>query len=128
MNNGYFLHSNQLSHTTCVLTCMYPHISGLDDRPRANRQKYWCSIQEKTRIFKSSLCYSRFLIHFSIHKHLSILWLRIPVLHSKQVILIRSTLTYLRCVAEQTRSKYDQPTLYHRQPCCSHAQNTTCGE
>ena len=34
MNNGYFLHSNQLSHTTCVLTCMYQYISGLDDRPR----------------------------------------------------------------------------------------------
>ena len=34
MNNKYFLHSNQLSHTICVLNCMYPYISGLDDRPR----------------------------------------------------------------------------------------------
>ena len=32
----------------------------------------------------------------------------------KQVILLRSNPTYLRCVADQTRSKYDQPTLYPR--------------
>ena len=32
----------------------------------------------------------------------------------KQVILIRSNPTYLRCIADQTRSKYDQPTLYPR--------------
>ena len=29
-----------------------------------NRQKYWFSMREKARIFKSSLSYSRFLIHF----------------------------------------------------------------
>ena len=34
MNNVYFLHSNQLRHTICALTYMYPYISGLDDRPR----------------------------------------------------------------------------------------------
>ena len=32
----------------------------------------------------------------------------------KQVILIRSNPTYLRCIADQTRSKYDQPTVYRR--------------
>ena len=36
MNNWYFPHSNQLSHTICVLNCMYPYISGLYDRPRAS--------------------------------------------------------------------------------------------
>ena len=45
-----------------------------------------------------------------------ILCFRIPVLQSKQVILIRSTPTYLRCIANQARSKYDQPTLYRRSP------------
>ena len=54
--------------------------------------------------------------------------LRIPVLQSKQVILIRSTPTYLRCIADQARSKYDQPTLYRRPPRCTPAQHTTCGE
>ena len=48
-------------------------------------------MQEKARIVKNSWCYSRFLIHFSIRKKWLILWLRIPVLQSKQVILIRST-------------------------------------
>ena len=52
----------------------------------------------------------------------------IPVLHSKQVILIRSTPTYLRCIADQARSKYDQPTLYRRPPRCIPAQHTTYGE
>ena len=89
----------------------------------------WCSMQEKARIFKSSCwCYSRFLIHFSIRKKWPILFLRIPILQSKQVLLIRSALTYLRCMADQTRSKYDQPTLYRRPPCCIPAQHTTCGE
>ena len=36
--------------------------------------------------------------------------------------------TYLRCIADQTRSKYDQPTLYRRPPRCTPAQHTTCGE
>ena len=45
-------------------------------------------MQEKARIFKSSGCYSRFLILFSIHKKWPILCLRIPVLQSKQDILI----------------------------------------
>ena len=36
--------------------------------------------------------------------------------------------TYLRCLADQTRSKYDQPTLYRRPPRCTPAQHTTCGE
>ena len=85
-------------------------------------------MQEKFRIFKSSWCYSRFLIHFSIRKKWSILCLRIPVLQSKQVILIRSTPTYLRCIADQTRSKYDQPSLYRRPSRCTPAQHTTCGE
>ena len=44
----------------------------------------------------------------------------------KQVILIRSTPTYLRCIADQSRSKYDQPTLYRRRPRCTPAQ--LCGE
>ena len=69
-------------------------------------------MQEKARIFKSRLCYLRFLIHFSIQKKWRCLCLRIPVLQSKQVVLIRSTQTYLRCIADQTGSKYDQPTLY----------------
>ena len=42
--------------------------------------------------------------------------------------LIRSTPTYLRCIAVQTRSKYDQPTLYRRPPRCTPAQHTTRGE
>ena len=42
--------------------------------------------------------------------------------------LIRSAPTYLRCIADQTRSKYDQPTLYRRPPRCTPAQHTTCGE
>ena len=32
------------------------------------KTKYWSSMQEKARIFKSSWYYSRFLIHFSIRK------------------------------------------------------------
>ena len=48
-----------------------------------------------------------------------ILCLSIPVLQSKQVILIRSTPTNLRCIADQTRSKYDQPSLYCRPPRCT---------
>ena len=36
-------------------------------------------MQEKARIFKSSWCYSRFLIHFSIRKKWPILCLRSPV-------------------------------------------------
>ena len=46
----------------------------------------------------------------------------------KQVILIRSNPTYLRCIADQTRSKYDQPTLYRRPPRYTPSQHTTCGE
>ena len=42
--------------------------------------------------------------------------------------LISSTSTYLRCIADQTRSKYDQSTLYRRPPRCTPAQHTTCGE
>ena len=86
---------------------------------------------ENARIFKStkcSWCYSRFLIHFSIRKKWHILCLRIPVLQSKQVVLIRSAPTYLRCIADQPRSKYDQPTLYRRPRRCTPAQHTTCGE
>ena len=44
-------------------------------------------MQEKARSFKSSWCYSRFLIHFSMRKKWHILCLRIPVLKSKQVVL-----------------------------------------
>ena len=84
-------------------------------------------MQEKARIFKSSR-YSRLLIHFSIRKKCHILCLRISVLLSKQLVLIRSVPTYLRCIADQTRSKYDQPTLYRRQPRCTPAQHTTCWE
>ena len=65
---------------------------------------------------------------FFYTQKLPILCLRIPVLQSKQVILIRSTPTYLRCIADQTRSKYDQPTLHRRPPRCTPAQHTTCGE
>ena len=46
----------------------------------------------------------------------------------KQVILTRSNPTYSRCIADQTRSKYDQPTLYRRPPRCTPAQHTTCAE
>ena len=84
--------------------------------------------KNKARIFKSSWCYSRFLIHFSIRKKWPILCLRIPVLQSKQVALIRSAPTYLRCIVDQIRSKYDQPMLYRRPPRCTPAQHTTCGE
>ena len=85
-------------------------------------------MQGKARIFKSSWCYSRFVIHFSTRKKWPILFLRIPVLHSKQVVLIHSAPSYLRCIADRTRSKYDQPTLNHRPPRCTPAQHTTCGE
>ena len=57
-----------------------------------------------------------------------ILCLRIPVLQSKKVVLIRSSPTYLRCIADQTRSKYDQHTLCRRPPRCTPAQHTTWGE
>ena len=70
------------------------------------KQKYWCSMQEKARIFTRSWC--------SIHKKWSILCLRIPVLQSKQVIIIRSTRP-----PDQAQSKYDQPTLYRRPPRCT---------
>ena len=83
-------------------------------------------MQEKAPNFKSSWCYSRFLIHFSIHKKWPILCLWSAVLQSKQVILIHSTPTY--CIADQTRSKYDQPTLYRRPPRCTPTQHTTIGE
>ena len=57
---------------------------------------------------------------------------QIPALQSKQVILIRSTPTFLRCIADKTRSRYmyDQPTLYRRPPVprCSPARHTTRGE
>ena len=85
-------------------------------------------MQEKDRLFKSSWCYSRFLIHFSIRKKCPILCLRIPVLQSKQVVLICSAPTYLRCIADQTRSKYDQHTLYCRPPRSTPAQHTTWWE
>ena len=87
-------------------------------------------MQEKAWIFKSSWCYSRFLNHFSIRKKCPILCLRIPDLQSKQVVLIRAapTYMYLRCIADQTRSKYDRPTLYRRPPRWTPAQHTTCGE
>ena len=85
-------------------------------------------MQETVRLFKSSWCNSRFLIHFSIRKMCPILCLMIPVLRSKRVILIWSTPTYLCCITDQTRSKYDKPTLYRRPPRCTPAQHTTCGE
>ena len=85
-------------------------------------------MQEKAPIFFKSSCYSKFLIHFSIRKKWPTLCLRIPVLQSKQVILIRSTPTYLRCIADQTWLKYYWPTLYRRPPRCIPAQHTTRGE
>ena len=71
-------------------------------------------MEEKARICKRSWCYSRFLIHFSISKKCPILCLMIPVLQSKQVVLIRSArptyavsptkpdqiMTNLRCTAD----------------------------
>ena len=72
-------------------------------------------MQEKARICKSSWCYSKCLIHFSIRKKWHILCVSIQVIQSKPVILICSTPTYLRCIANQTRSKYPR-------------SNTTCGE
>ena len=77
-------------------------------------------MQEKARIFRGSWCYSRFLIHFSIRKK----WL----FCAKASILIRLNPTYLHCIADQTRSKYDQPTPYRRPPRCTPAQHTTSGE
>ena len=85
-------------------------------------------MQEKARIFKRSWCYSGFLIHFSLREKWPVLCLRNPVLQSKQVILTRSTPTYLRCIADRSRSKYYQPTLYRRPPRCTPAQHTTCEE
>ena len=85
-------------------------------------------MQEKAPILKSTWCYSIFLFHFSTLQKLPILFLRIPVLQLKQEILIRSTPTYLRSIDDQTRSKYDQPTLYRRPRRCTPAQHTTCGE
>ena len=35
---------------------------------------------------------------------------------------------FLYSIADQTRSKYDQHTLYRRPLHCTPAQNTTCGE
>ena len=71
-------------------------------------------MQEKARIFKSSLYYSRSLIRFSIREKWPIVCLRSPVLQSKQVVLIRSArptyavsptkpdqnMTNLRCTAD----------------------------
>ena len=57
-----------------------------------------------------------FFLYIFPYAKVAFLCLRIPVLQSKQVILIRSTPTYLRCIANQARSKYDQPTLYRRPP------------
>ena len=37
-------------------------------------------------------------------------------------------MTYVRCIVDQTRSIYDQPTLYRRLPHCTPAQHTICGE
>ena len=54
----------------------------------------------KAQIFKSSR-YSKFLIHLSVRKKWHILCLRIPVLKSKQLVLIRSAPTYLRCIGAQ---------------------------
>ena len=76
--------------------------------------------------FKSSWCYSRF--HFSIRQKWPILCLRIQVLQSKQVILFHSTPNYLRCIVDQTTSRYDQTMLYRWPPRCTSAQHTTCGE
>ena len=45
----------------------------------------------------------------------------------KQVILIRSNPTNLRCIADKTRPKYDQPTLYPRPSRFIPTQHTTCG-
>ena len=67
---------------------------------KTKRQKYWCSMQEKIRIFKSNWCYSRFLIHFLVTKS------GLFVQKQDLVILIRSNPTYLRCIADQTRSKF----------------------
>ena len=36
--------------------------------------------------------------------------------------------TYLRCIADHTRSTYDQPTLYRRSPRFTPAQHTTSEE
>ena len=67
--------------------------------------------ERRLKYFKSRWRYSIFLIHFSIRKKWHILCLRVPILQAKQVNLIRSSPTYLRCIADRTRSKYDQVTL-----------------
>ena len=77
-------------------------------------------MQEKARILKSSWNYLRFLINFSVPKK----W---PLL-CKSKWFLSATLAYWRCIADQTRSKYDQPTLYRRPPRCTPAQHTTCWE
>ena len=53
---------------------------------------------------------------------------KVAYLVRRQVILICSNPTCLHCIAYQTRSKYDQPTLYCRPSRCSPAQHTTWGE
>ena len=95
-------------------------------------------MQEKVRIFKSSWCYSRFLIHFYTQKVAYFVFKdsSSPVKESNSKFrtslgtsilpLIPSAATY--CIAGQTRSKHDQPTLYRRPPRCTPAQHTTCGE
>ena len=85
-------------------------------------------MQENARIFKSSLMLLKISNSFFYTQKVTFLCLRIPVLQSKQVVQIRSAPTYLRCIAVQTRSKYDQPTLYRRPPRCTPAQHTPCGE
>ena len=87
-------------------------------------------MQEKARIFKSSLYYSRSLIRFSIREKWPIVCLRSPVLQSKQVVLIRSARpTYAVSPTKPDQNTlYDQPTLYHRPPRCTPAQHTTCRE
>ena len=84
-------------------------------------------MHEKVRIFKRSWCYS---YSFFYTQKVAYLCLRIPVLQSKQVHCSFNPLnpTYFRCIADQTRSRYDQPTLYRRPPRCTPAQHTTCGE
>ena len=73
-------------------------------------------MQEKTRIFKSSRCYTRFLIHFFIRKKWPILCLRILVLQSKKVVLIRSTPSNIRCIADQSMTNLRCTTDHHAVP------------
>ena len=52
-------------NSSVLIKRFYIHVCNI------KKKTNWCSMQEKARFFKSSWCYSRFLIHFSIRKKVS---------------------------------------------------------